>query len=768
MKGSALVSKLERARQLTARLTRPFSRFAPYLPSERAFRGAAWGLAIASVAVLLLDTTQYTVGTTTFLMVALGVPIFTLLAIVVGLAAAGAIRLVGFLPPVYRRVLWGSLFLLYDVVLIGEPSERYAILVPTVVLGSIIGGAAVSLRKEDGEPKGRTLLARGLLVGGVAASLTLIAYYFVGGALGPNPTVIHADAKGGVAPPALSMPDPSAPGPFTVKFLTYGSGNSIRRPEYLVAGDLKTPVFDGSPYVQGWNGTGGKLRTKYFGFDAAHMPLNARVFYPDGPGPFPVAMIVHGNHMMEDVSEPGYDYLGEHLASRGYVFVSVDENFLNGAPWSKLGGFGVGGISGENPARGVLLLEHLQVLRAWSTQDGHPLFGKVDLDNVALLGHSRGGEAIAIAAAFNRMTHPPDDATLSFHYGFGIRALVALSTTDGQYRPGGAQLPISDVDFLALQGSWDGDQEHFRGMIMYDRVRLAPGSSHFKASLYVHRANHGQWSRAWGRIDLNQFQRKWFLDTAPILPPADQEKIAKAYVTAFLDASLKGDKGYLPLFRDQRVGSAFLPQTPYIGRYADANTTLVASYQDDVDASTLELPGAKAEGADLVLWKEELIGRRDKWIELQNRGALLGWDAAKKPSPTYTISLPPGLSVAASDSLVFDVADPLEVIAGPKGPREPKDFSLELADRNGKTARISLSEGRLVQPLLETKIWKAKVAPDRSPEPVLGTWDLPLTLFTAKTADLDTSSLATIRFVFDKMPKGTLLLDDVGFRRSHP
>ena len=43
----------------------------------------------------------------------------------------------------------------------------------------------------------------------------------------------------------------------------------------------------------------------------------------------PVAMIVHGGHSMEVSSEPGYDYLGEHLASHGYVLVSVDQNFLN-------------------------------------------------------------------------------------------------------------------------------------------------------------------------------------------------------------------------------------------------------------------------------------------------------------------------------------------------------------------------------------------------------------------------------------------------------
>jgi len=41
-------------------------------------------------------------------------------------------------------------------------------------------------------------------------------------------------------------------------------------------------------------------------------------------------LVVHGNHSTEDCSDPGYDYLGELLASRGIILASVDENFING------------------------------------------------------------------------------------------------------------------------------------------------------------------------------------------------------------------------------------------------------------------------------------------------------------------------------------------------------------------------------------------------------------------------------------------------------
>ena len=90
-------------------------------------------------------------------------------------------------------------------------------------------------------------------------------------------------------------------------------------------------------------------RNGYWGFTPEEFPLNGRVWYPDGYGPFPLVLVVHGNHNMKDFSDPGYDYLGELLASRGYILASIDMNFVNG------------GIRQENDARGWLLLKHLGI-----------------------------------------------------------------------------------------------------------------------------------------------------------------------------------------------------------------------------------------------------------------------------------------------------------------------------------------------------------------------------------------------------------------------
>ena len=64
------------------------------------------------------------------------------------------------------------------------------------------------------------------------------------------------------------------------------------------------------------------------------------------------------------------------------------------------------------------------------------------MEHIALIGHSRGGEAIAIAAAFNEMQHPPSNGNIQFDYNFSIRSLISIAGIDGQYMPAGQPLPL--------------------------------------------------------------------------------------------------------------------------------------------------------------------------------------------------------------------------------------------------------------------------------------------------------------------------------------
>src|SRR4029450_6080356 len=172
----------------------------------------------------------------------------------------------------------------------------------------------------------------------------------------------------------ITGPNPGEPGTYTVRTLIYGSGTDKHRAAFRDSVTLKTKTVDGSALVSAPPDIA-KSRSKYWGFDFKKLPINGRVWYPQGDGPFPLVLIVHGNHNMKDLSDPGYPYLGQHLGSRRVLLVSVDEHFLNG------------GISRENDARGWMLLQHLKQLRRFNDSTGSPLQGKVDMNRIALMGH---------------------------------------------------------------------------------------------------------------------------------------------------------------------------------------------------------------------------------------------------------------------------------------------------------------------------------------------------------------------------------------------
>src|SRR4051812_37507466 len=93
---------------------------------------------------------------------------------------------------------------------------------------------------------------------------------------------------------AIQAPNPGEPGPMKVQTLFYGSGKDKRRAEYRDSVRIKTKSVDGSAFVK-MEPAEERTRRSHWGFDAKSYPLNGRVWYPEGPGPFPLVLVVHGN-----------------------------------------------------------------------------------------------------------------------------------------------------------------------------------------------------------------------------------------------------------------------------------------------------------------------------------------------------------------------------------------------------------------------------------------------------------------------------------------
>jgi len=581
-------------------------------------------------------------------------------------------------------------------------------------------------------------------------------------------------------PAPLAVGNPGAIGPYRVKTLFYGPGTDIRRPEYSSTVGIRTRTVDASAFFKGFSGWRRWVRSRFWGFDVDQLPLNARVWYPDGPGPFPLALIAHGNHRMNDFSDSGYQYLGELLASRGFILASIDQNFLNGTPGLREPTAAELPRAQEHAVRGWLLLEHLRLWHELNRDPASPFFGKVDVGRLALMGHSRGGEAAATAAMFNRMKYYPEDATIRFDYDYAIKSLVAIAPSDRQYDPAGQPRWIEDASYLTLQGAHDADASSFAGSRQADRVRLTGPGPSFTAEIWAYRANHGQFNTAWGRTDFPP-PLGWFLNVAPLMPGDEQRRISKTYIAAFLETTLNGHREYLPLFKDWRTGRHWLPETIYVNRYRDTSYVPLATFQEDANLSSTTAKDGMIRGENLTIWREGRIPTRGG--DRNYNGVFLGWRRAEgRTPPEYTISLPRDgarawrlndqstveLSIAALDQ---DAPFPSGAAREPQragSQREPPDFTIELIASDGRVVGAPVSRfADIPPPLKETFTKFGFVERDRYArdwEPVFQTIRAPLAAFVSRGGPaFDPQKLAALRLKFDRTATSVICISGIGF-----
>jgi len=725
-------------------------------PGPRAWRGAAWGALVALTTILLVMAWGLC-GQATPAWFMMGAAFVLTVHLLAGGLLTLVWRILRGVPAFYAWVLACAVFAM---ALLALTATSVSVGIVTVSLGTLVVasllGAGVAALAGGGWRKA-SQVQRAAILGGLVLGL---AGLMVGGVwlLDAGTPLAHppdAAAQSKAQIESLALPDPAQPGPFTVRTLFYGSGVDRHRPEYGVDVDLRTEPVDASALIEGWS----DLRTAYWGFGPQALPLNGRVWYPEVRGASPLVLIVHGQHPMEDDSDPGYAYLGELLASRGFVVVSVDENFLNLSPLVDL--LVISSLREEDDLRGWLLLEHMRLWRAWNASPDSPFYRKVDLNRVALVGHSRGGGAVAVAAAFNRLPYYPDDASVRFDYDFGIRSVVAFAPVDGQYEPAGRVTPLENVNYLVLHGTHDMDVFTFEGTRQYARVRLDDGSDWFKSALYIHGANHGQFNTRWGRKDLFEPIMRVF-NLEQLMPGEQQRQIAQVAIGAFLEATLRGQAGYRAFFQDLRRGQAWLPDTVYLHQYQDSATQMVSTYEEDLDLTSATLPGASLSGENLTVWREQPA--QAKWGSLGDQTVYLGWDVeATEATASYQIRIPEqALALTEKSVLVFAMADANE---GVKDPRQPIDLTVEVVDGAGEVARLPLSHFSPLQPPLEGQLGKAGfMSPLPLSEAVQQHFEFPLADFVAANAAFDPSGLAQVCFRFDRTESGVVVLDNVGFR----
>jgi dienelactone hydrolase len=402
---------------------------------------------------------------------------------------------------------------------------------------------------------------------------------------------------------------------------------------------------------------------------------------------YPLVVIVNGNGHFFDK----YDALGQHLAQNGFIVASIELRmlFVSGkltrqgstniythfsqnaifvqydhstqtvqtntsgtlAPYAGVSGTHfkitlVGGIpdtitflkdfpdaQGMAPkGRANVVFEHLQVLK-------HK-FGTKVADNVGLIGHSRGGEAVVRVPRIIGTSTAPSNLRK-------IKAIISLAPSDLWEE----EKLIKNVPYFVLYGSRDGDISGARGPHRQDKPLTGPptGSGAFslydraknltvKSMSFVYCATHN------GFITDNHDY-----SAGGAIPPATQSRTALAYMNAFMRQHLLGEDVWKPYFTGE-----FIPgSTGYndiFQQYKEMSTgnfRMIDDFEDGLNNVNKSSSGEAVEhsrsGTGLA---EGLLNVLDPHSPHETRGLkVTAWAALDKL--TYTVAAA-GLDVQAA------------------------------------------------------------------------------------------------------------------------
>lgn len=714
-------------------------------PKDSFLKGAFWGLLLLSFFIMGFAGYFFRSGLPIYLQVPAYLLIGTIAFYLFRWAASILKAISDHFPIKYLSIILAVIGIVWlaQYMRFSWPQDILNFTLGAFITGSIfIGGGLYSLGKRQGSP---AFCLLSILLG-------LVCFYFPIRNIipsGEDAFPINYEPIASTNLEELGIENPGEFGSFDYEYFTYGSGNNQRRPEFGDSVTYKTKTVDAHALLPEWTGKKKKWREKYWGFGIEEAPINGRVWMPNKEGKSPLVLIVHGNHGMEHYSDPGYAYLGELLASRGFITVSVDENYINGT-WS-------GDFRGkEMPIRAWLLLKHLEQWQNWSDDSSSELFSKADLDNVILIGHSRGGEAVSIAAQFNELEYFPDNSNVKFNFNFGIKGLVTIAPTDQRYF---RRTELKNINYLSLQGSYDADEASFFGLRQYQRISYSDSLEYFKAGLLIHRANHGQFNSIWGRRDFGE-PYGWFLNTGALIEGEEQRQVAKVYIAAFAERVFNQKSEYEPVFENSASIKEWLPQTAFLNSYSTSRDSTLVHFEEDIDLTSTTV--GTSVGNNLLVWREEPLMMRGGESQGTN-AVILGWDKDSMGAlSAYQITLDSPMIIDNFKDLVmtlgrtndsnFKVADSIDV-----------DFNIELITQTDTLSTSLLNHKRLA-PKLRVRYMKL----DNMNDSFGGNWEvatesvsIPINSFGA-----DSATVKSIRFVFNKTKKGLIALDNIGFREQ--
>ncbi len=488
-------------------------------------------------------------------------------------------------------------------------------------------------------------------------------------------------------------------------------------------------------------------------------------------GHVPLAFITHGNAgvcrdakgedhcemsmVLEDTcpegttptpSAEGFLWLAESLAARGYVVAVVDANSVNCTNLPLV-------VQG----RTSLLLEHLRLwgraVRGLESPLGDRFAGRLDMERVALIGHSNGAEASEMVPSSLHIGRLQQQLA-----GTRVSAVIAIAGSDSLWA-----VP-DETPFLVLQASCDMQLPSMDGMRLFDRSMVLRTAPHTAA--YIIGATHNGFNLRWHRDDSLDEPSGRHFSACP-----ESGKLSPPRTRALLEATV-GDWLLATTRERRRVAPAWLrgdaPMPPEIAaatggaveirwNHAPADKLVIESFDGDDAPRHNDLGGLNRVGGFHN-------GGRCYGLRCDDNFAHAAWAGRfdwREPGARFLFELP---SIDATRWKTVSLRMTQNPAAEDSVPGRAIDASVRLIDADGTIATVPLSE---IGGLRFPSTLAQSTEQSRFYHGVLETLRLPIERFKTANPKLDLTRINGLELVFDRpgSEKGSILLAHVELTR---
>lgn len=475
--------------------------------------------------------------------------------------------------------------------------------------------------------------------------------------------------------------------------------------------------------------------------------LTQRTYYPSNLallGSVPLITIGHGNGHQHT----WYDYLGQHLASHGYVVMSYRNNT----------GPGIETASTTTLTNIDYLLTHLDTIL------GGVLQGHLDTTRIGWIGHSRGGEGVV--RAYDRV----HDGNWS-PQGYELENIAAVASIAPTVYLTAAETDPHGANYYLIVGGADGDVTGRPDLPGDQYFRISDRSLGLSQTSYVHGATHNDFNCCGFDDGIGPDQ----------IGRPEAQRVAKSYFLALMQIHLNDNlalREYFTRMYDDLAPSGIAAHVEIAGTYrrvGEAEDFVVDDFQSASSLTVSSSGGAVAMSVSNAY--EGLNEDNDvsfTWTSNDPMNGMIFYSGSGDFSRGMIFDHPNGASRMIEFEVVPSFCDvrahrhlSFRACQATRHPETvalnaPHSFSVTLRDELGHASTIPFGEwGKLTRLYPRTGSGTGAGWVNE-----MNTVAIPLAAFETDGSQLDLSRLEAIRFEFGSAhgsARGRIGLDDVQF-----